>query len=82
MHIQVCYKIVHFSETVSHIKDIFKPRDVTYLKYFLPLFQHMILNFLNDSSKRKVREKEKDRDDLILSISLLTRLALNDVMVQ
>ena len=82
MHIQFCYKIVHFSETVSHFKDIFKLRDVTYLKYFLPLFQHMILNSLNHSSKRKVREKEKDRDDLILSISLLTRLALNDVMVQ
>ena len=29
-----------------------------------------------------MREKEKDGDDLILSISLLTRLALNDVMVQ
>lgn len=28
LHIQVSYKIMHFSETVSHIKDIFKPIDV------------------------------------------------------
>lgn len=80
MHVQVSYKIVHL-EKQFHIAKIYL-NEMLFKKYFLPLFHHTILIFLNHISKRKVREKKEDRDDLILSISLLTRLALNDVIVQ
>lgn len=51
-------------------------------KIFLTIVSPHDFDFFYHISKRKVREKKEDRDDLILSISLLTRLALSDVMVQ